>query len=344
MPLTFKSDANLTRLNTLAITAKVDYLAPITSVGQLSEAVSFAKQKQLPLWPLGDGSNIVIGRNQLHCIALKIKIPGIDVIEKTDKYTRVRAGAGENWDKLVRWSVKRNLRGIESLSIIPGTVGAAPVQNVGAYGQEVSETIIEVEVYDIRHDRVRMLSNADCHFAYRDSIFKHEGKNRYVVTAVSFQLAASELAPPPKYASLQAELDRRKIAKPTVAEIRESVMAIRTSKLPDPKTTPTAGSFFHNPVVPAATLQLLQKQYPEIPHWPAGQGKVKLSASWLVEQCGFKGHLKNGVGIYPKQAIALINPGHKPAHDVLAFRDEIIAAVRNRFGITLNMEPELITF
>ncbi len=344
MSLTIKPDCDLTPLNTLGITATADYLIPITEPQQLSEATKFAAEKKLPLFVLGGGSNIVLGRSALHCVALKIEIPGRQATQQTDDATIVTLGAGENWDEFVEWSVAHSLRGIESLSLIPGTVGAAPVQNVGAYGQEVSETITEVAAFDLKTGTPVRLANADCGFGYRDSLFKHEGKGRYVITHVTFRLVPQHQAAPPTYASLQAELDRRGVTEPSVQDIRSAVIAIRRSKLPDPAKIPTAGSFFHNVVVTPEVFQQLQQANPDIPHWSAAQGHIKIPSSWLVEQCGLKGVLKDGVGTYEKQAIAVINPGHRPAKEVLAFRDRIIDAVRDRFGVTLTMEPELVEF
>jgi UDP-N-acetylmuramate dehydrogenase len=344
MPLQIEQDVDLTPSNTLAIPSRVDYCAIISSADQLTEAVAFASSHHLPVFTLGKGSNIVLGQEHLHCLALKIEIHGRHTLDETATHTTIAVGAGESWDAFVQWSVAKSLRGIESLSIVPGTVGAAPVQNVGAYGQEVSETITEVAVFDAHSGEHRRLSNEDCHFSYRDSIFKHAGKGRYIITEVTFRLVPQTEAPPPTYASLQAELDRRDITKPTVSDIREAVIAVRTAKLPDPAVTPTAGSFFHNPIVDSEVLQRLQQDHPDIPHWPGAEGRIKLSAPWLVEQVGLKGVVKDGVGLYSKQAICLINPGHQPASVVLAFRDHIIATVQERFGVTLQMEPELIQF
>jgi len=340
MPLAIEKSVDLTALNTLGITAAADYLARITTPEQIPEAIAFAHDHQLPWLVLGQGSNIVIGQTRLRCVVLKIEVKGRHATPSPN-HVDIRVGAGEDWDAFVDWTVNQGWQGIEALSLVPGTVGATPVQNVGAYGQEVSTVITTVEASDLTTSQSVTLTNADCQFAYRDSIFKHGGKNRYIITAVTFRLHRS--APPaPSYESLRAELHRRSIQQPTVGDIRAAVIAIRRSKLPDPAVTPTAGSFFHNPIIPADAFAKLQANYPDIPHWPAGRGSVKLSAAWLIEQCGFKGAMEDGVGTYPKQALALINPGHRPATDVLAFRDKVMAAVQDRFGITLHMEPELI--
>ncbi|HUC86969.1 MAG TPA: UDP-N-acetylmuramate dehydrogenase [Candidatus Saccharimonadales bacterium] len=341
MPLQIKQAVDLTPLNTLGISATADYLARATAPSDITEAAAFAHSHDLPLIPLGSGSNIVIGTATLHCVLLKIEISGRSVTA-TPTHTDVRVGAGERWDELVAWSVEQQLHGIEALSLIPGTVGAAPVQNVGAYGQEISQALLAVEAYDLTTDKVVTLSNAECRFAYRDSIFKHAGKQRYIITAVTLRLTPATTLPLPTYATLQAELERRGVTQPTVADIRSAVIAVRQSRLPDPAVTPTVGSFFHNPVIAAADFAKLQADHPEVPHWSTPAGQIKLAAAWLVEQTGLKGEIRDGVGLYEKQAICLINPGHKPAAEVLAFRDHVIDAVEQRFGIRLQMEPELI--
>ncbi|HEX7260127.1 MAG TPA: UDP-N-acetylmuramate dehydrogenase, partial [Candidatus Saccharimonadia bacterium] len=285
-----------------------------------------------------------IGQPKLHCVVLKIEIPGRTITAQTDTYTDITVGAGENWDELVAWSVEQNLHGIEALSLIPGTVGAAPVQNIGAYGQELHETLISVEAYDSESAAMVSLSNEDCQFGYRDSLFKHEGRGRYVITSVSLRLTPASGSQPANYPRLQVRLIADGITHPTVADIRRTVIAIRQSRLPDPSLIPTAGSFFSNPRVTPEIAETLHAAHPEMPQWPMPDGTVKLAAAWLVEKCGFKGVVENGVGMYDKQAITLINPGRKGPSEIFAFRDRVVAEVEQKFGITLTQEPELVTF
>lgn len=344
MSLHIEENTALRPLTTLGITATADFLIHITEAKQLPEAVAFAADKQLPIFILGGGSNVVLGQDRLQCVALKVELSGREILEQTADHTDIKVGAGENWDAFVGWTVEQNLSGIEALSLIPGTVGGAPVQNVGAYGQEVKTTITNVEAFDTTTGEIAAIPNADCEFAYRDSMFKHEGKNRYIVTAVTFRLLPADKATLPEYATLQAELDRRNITTPTIKDIRESVIAVRQARLPNPAITPTAGSFFHNPIIATEEAKRALANHPDLPNWPVDESKTKLSAAWMVEQCGFKGQVKAGVGIYDQQALALINPGHKSAKEVLAFRDQIIAVTKQKFGVTLTMEPELISF
>ncbi len=330
-------------LTTLAVPATARYLARAGTIDDIAEATAFAKERGLPLFPLGDGSNVLFGRDHFEGLVLRITIGGIEVVAETGTYSDVRVGAGENWDGFVQWAITRDLAGIESLTIVPGTVGAAPVQNVGCYGQEVSETIQSVETYDQEAGKLRLLTNADCQFRYRDSIFKRKEGQRYLITHVTFRLVPGNVAPTPQYASLQEELARRGITgRPTLRQIREALITVRTSKLADPAQIPTAGSFFHNPIISAEHYQQLVADYPDLPHYPTNDGHVKIPAAWLVEQAGFRGVEKDGVGMYEKQAVALINPGRRPPAEVLAFQQSVVDAVRQKFDITLRMEPTLV--
>ena len=342
--LNIRENVSLEDLCTLAIPSTLKYLITVDAADQLAEAVRFAKREGLRAFPLGDGSNIVPGADRLDLVAIKNTRTGVRVLRETDAHTDVVVAAGHDWDAFVRWAVKRDLAGVESLSIVPGTAGAAPVQNVGCYGQEVSETITGLTAYDVENESEVVLSGAECRFGYRDSLFKKPEGKRFIITDVSFRLLAGNRAPVPKYHTLQAELERRKITgRPSLRQIRAAVIAVRHGRLPNPAKIPTAGSFFHNPIVPAAQYRKLATKHPEMVHFPVDGGRVKLSAPWLIEACGLKGYVKAGVGIYEKQAVALVNPGHRPVKDVLAFRDFVAGKVCDRFGIALTMEPELVT-
>ncbi len=333
---------DLSGRNTLGIPSVADYGIIITHPQETPAAVAEAHRLKLPHFVLGGGSNIVLAAAQQHCTVLRLEFSGIAVINQSVAHADVEAQAGTDWDYLVTWTVAHGLAGIEALSIIPGTVGAAPVQNVGAYGQEVSETITSVTAYDTAKQKYVSLNNADCRFSYRDSLFKRD-TGRYVITAVRFRLRKDGQSVV-RYASLQAELASCGISKPRLTDIRSAVVAIRRAKLPDPAVIPTAGSFFHNPIVPNRVASKLIASYPQMPHWPLADGRVKLAAGWLIDQCDLKGVNHDGVGTHPQQALSLINPGRRPAATVLAFRDHIVNTVRQRFGITLAMEPQLVDF
>lgn len=343
MPLRIESDVNAEDLCTLATPAIIKQFVQVHSDAELEEAVRLAKQKRLRIFPIGDGSNILFGVDRFEALAIHYEPERIEILESSATHTDVRVEAGRNWDEFVQWAIKRDLAGIESMSIVPGTMGSVPVQNVGCYGQEVSETITAVRAFDMKKQKWVEISNQDCQFTYRDSLFKHPAGKHYFITAVTFRLIPGTRAPTPEYVTLQEELAKRGIeGKPTLKQIRSALITVRTNRLPDPKKIPTAGSFFHNPIVSAEKYQALAKKYPELPHYPAAGGKVKLSAPWLVEACGLKGFERDGIGLYKKQAIALINPGHRPGKELLKFRDYVAGKVFKKFGVRLNMEPELV--
>lgn len=342
--LKIQEHVNAEPLCTLAIPSMLRYFVAIASLTELKAAVAFARREGVRPFPLGDGSNIVFGADTLDIAAIKNTRTGIRVLDETDTHTDITIQAGHDWDAVVRWAIERNLAGIESLSIVPGTAGAAPVQNVGCYGQEVSETIISLKAYDMEDKSEVVMTNTECGFGYRDSIFKKPEGKRFIITEVSFRLLTGDQAPVPEYVTLQEELERRKITgRPSLQQIRDAVITVRHGRLPDPAKIPTAGSFFHNPIVSAEQYQALAVKHPDLVHFPVDDGRVKLSAPWLIEDCGLKGYQKDGIGIYERQAVAVINPGHRPAKDILAFRDFVARKVRDRFGVELTMEPELVT-
>jgi UDP-N-acetylmuramate dehydrogenase len=316
-------------------------LAHITTRDELVEAVTQAKTDGLEVFVLGSGSNIVFTDEPLKKMILKIEIEGFETVAETDETTTIKIGAGEIWDQVVKRCVEEGLAGLESLSMIPGTVGGTPVQNVGAYGHEVSEVITEVEVYNLEKQAFETLSKADCKFGYRSSIFKTSAVGKYVICSVSFELEKN-LHASATYQSLISWLDKRHIQNPTIAEIREGVMAIRSIRLPDPSVVPNVGSFFKNPIVEPARLAELQKTNPDIPSFPF-DGKVKLQAGWLIEQCGLKGQAVGKIVVYDKNALVLTNPNHAGFGDLEEASAKIIKLVNDMFGVTLETEPQFIS-
>ncbi|EDK72329.1 UDP-N-acetylenolpyruvoylglucosamine reductase [candidate division TM7 genomosp. GTL1] len=253
----------------------------------------------------------------------------------------LKIGAGEDWDSVVERSVTMGLSGIEALSAIPGTAGATPVQNVGAYGQEIASTLTELEAYDMKEKRFVVLKNADCGFAYRYSIFKSTENRRYIITSITLKL--SRIAPqPPFYDSLQKYLDEHNITYFTPQVIRDAVIAIRKVKLPNPVLTPNTGSFFKNPIIEEWLLNELRKTYDDIPSYTMADGRFKVPAGWLIEHADLKGYAAHGMRVYDKNALVLINESASSYKDLEAFREEIINKVRDQFRITLEQEPELL--
>ena len=267
-----------------------------------------------------------------------MRIPGFEVVKEDIYSTTIKIGAGESWDTAVARTVQMNLSGIEAMSAIPGTVGAAPVQNIGAYGQEVSETIVSVEAYDTLNDAFITLQQADCEFNYRHSIFRGSEKGRYIITSVTFEFSKNQPAPP-FYDSLQQYIDEHSIQLITHQSIRDAVIEIRKDKLPDPAVKPSAGSFFKNALIEQWELTDIQKNYPDIKAYDMGTGKFKVSAGWLIEKCGFKNQLVHGMRVNEKNCLVLINESATGYNDLAEARDEIINRIRDTFHIQLEQEP-----
>jgi UDP-N-acetylmuramate dehydrogenase len=271
-------------------------------------------------------------------IVIRNRILGFEVLEDTPSFTIIKVGAGENWDETVAKTVQMGLSGIEAMSAIPGTIGAAPVQNVGAYGQEIADSLVRLDAYDANEDRFSVLENADCGFSYRHSMFRGDQAGRYGITSVTLRLYKS--APqPPFYAALQKYLDEHSITLYTPAAIRDAVTAIRADKLPDPKRLPNTGSFFKNAIIETWQLDDLRKVWPTMPAFDLGDKQVKVPTGWLIEQTGLKGKLLHGMRVHEKNALVLINESATSYADLAAARNEIIGKVRDTFRITIEQEP-----
>lgn len=284
---------------------------------------------------LGEGSNFLF-TDDFEGTVFYPTIKGMEIVEENDEHVWVRIGAGEIWDDFVAWAVEQGYGGVENLSFIPGHVGAAPVQNVGAYGMEAGDTIERVEAIQIEEARKDVIDAADCRFAYRDSIFKGEWKNKYIITYVVFRLTkAPEFRL--NYGSVQEEL--QKLGEVNLKNIRQAIIHIRRAKLPDVKELPNAGSFFKNPVVPREQAEQLKEKYPELPVYPVDEDRVKLAAGWLIEQCGWKGKDLGKAGVYEKQALILVNRAEASGVEVAHLANEVKKSVFMTFGVWI--EPEV---
>lgn len=297
-----------------------------------------AQAQNLPIFVLGGGSNIIAHDEGYSGIIVRNRIPGFEILEDTPSYTTIRVGAGENWDETVKRTVDMNLTGIEAMSNIPGTAGAAPVQNVGAYGQEVADTLQYVEAYDAQTDQFVKLENRDCGFSYRHSIFRGDQAGRYVITAISLKLFKS--APkPPFYKAIEEYFSANNITVFTPQIIRDAVINIRANKLPDPAKLPNAGSFFKNAIIEPWQLNELLQKYPDMPHYDMPDGNVKIPTGWLIEQTGLKGETIHGMTVHSGNALVLINTSAASYNDLAAARAEVAGAVRDTFRITIEQEP-----
>lgn len=290
-------------------------------------------------WTVLAGGNNILFTRDYDGVLLTPVARGITLLSDDGDEVRVRADAGVEWDDLVEWAVGRGLWGIENLSLIPGKAGAAPVQNIGAYGCEAKDAIRRVEMYCVETGAMLTLDAAHCGFGYRESVFKHDLKGRVIITAVEIALTHT---PRPRlgYGDVEREVEARGGA--TLRNIREAICAIRRAKLPDPAVLGNAGSFFKNPVVGAAAAERLLAEYPDMPHYPAPEGRVKLAAGWLIDRAGMKGRRKGAVGVHERQALVLVNHGGATGGEVIAFAHEVQEQVREKFGIEIDTEVNIL--
>ena len=314
------------------------FFVDVRKAEEIPNLYKTAEAQSLPIAILGGGSNTLIRDEGFGGIVIHVRIPGIDIIEEDLYSVTFKIGAGENWDSFVQKIVEMRLTGVEAMSGIPGTVGAAPVQNIGAYGQEIADTLVSLEAYDTQNDQFVTLLAGSCHFSYRDSIFKREEKGRFIITNVTLKLSKN-LPSPPFYAALQDYFDKNSITTYTHQTIRDAVLAIRSEKLPDPAVKPNAGSFFKNAVIDGWLLPEIQSIEPDVPFYDMGDGRFKIPSGWLIEKAGLKGMLISGIRVHDKNALVLINESATGFTDLMDARDKIATEVRAKFRINLEQEP-----
>ena len=323
--------------NTFGFDARARLASHIRSETDLVSALSDPRAAGLPVVVLGGGSNVVLTGDLDACVLL-MEIPGYEITEDHDSWL-VTAGAGENWHGLVSRTVADGLPGLENLALIPGTAGAAPIQNIGAYGVELRERFAWLRAYDRQSGAFVTLDLNACAFGYRDSLFKHAGRDRYIITAVTLRLPKA-WQPVLNYGELARELEG--VASPAATQIREAIIAIRSRKLPDPAKIGNAGSFFKNPVVEAAQRNALLAEHPALVSYPQPDGSYKLAAGWLIDQCGFKGLDDGAVGVYGKQALVLVHHGGGTGAALLKLANRIADTVQARFGVRIEPEPVIL--
>lgn len=329
--------------STMRLGGTADYLAVIKTRQDLETAELWAEKNNLPVRMIGNGSNIIWRDEGFHGLLMVNKIRGLKKISEDERTATYRIGAGENWDNIVDQLVGLKLQGVECLSAIPGTVGATPVQNVGAYGQEISQTLVEVEAYDRMEKAFVMIPGEACAFGYRTSRFKTIDNGRFMICSITLRLNKAAPAPP-FYESLQQYLDKKGQTRPTLLQIRRAVIAIRSQKLPDPLKVPNNGSFFANPVVDKDHYQRIKARHKNIKAWPVDKKTYKLSAAWLIETAGFKAKkdAETGMATWKNQALVLVNENAKHTADLLRFQDKITTVVSEMFQVNLEREPELL--
>ena len=325
--------------NTLGISVLADYFIEVSSLDGLSEAIEFSSRRRLRRVFIGGGSNLVL-RGDIHGLVIRMAMRGISCESSGDERL-VTVAAGENWDELVKYSLAQGWYGLENLISIPGQAGAAPIQNIGAYGVELANVLDSVTGWDINLNGLRTLSADDCQLAYRDSVFKGALRDVFIITAITLRLSAKP-APNLSYPALLESLSAQAPEQvPSPELIAATVAMVRADKLPDYRREPNVGSFFKNPIISKNLAQELVAQYPALPHWPMADGRFKVAAAWLVDQAGWKGKRRGAVGIHPRQAIVLVNYDGADGAEVLAFADAIQADVLARFNVDLEIEPRV---
>lgn len=329
---------SLKKYNTFGLDYKAEN---VIHIGKIKDALSLFMGEinfKKPLLVLGGGSNILFTGDYKGTI-VKSDFRGIRIEDQDDKHVVISAGSGVDWDKLVEWCVERGFSGLENLSLIPGTVGASPVQNIGAYGVEIKDLIVKVKAINVLNGLIRIFSNRECEFGYRTSIFKNRLKGKYMVIRVYYKLNINQL-PNLKYGTLKEEVE--KLGDPDIKNVRQAVINIRRAKLPDPEIIGNAGSFFKNPVVSAEIADRLKKEYPDMPLYDDLYGTKKLAAGWLIEKCGWKGYRAGDAGVHEKQALVLVNYGKAEGTEIRNLSESIKKSVLDKFNVVLEREVEVI--
>lgn len=328
--------------NTLALQARADAFACVTNDDELLEALAWARAKGVDVVVLGQGSNIVLA-GDVQALVVQQAMRGIERLDASNGDVIVRVAAGENWHELVQWTLQQGYYGLENLALIPGTVGASPIQNIGAYGVELQSLLLQVHARQIADDKPVTLDNAACQFSYRDSIFKHERKDQLVITAIDIKLSRCPSVNI-RYPALATFFADRPHIELTPQAVFDAVVGIRGSKLPNPAIEPNAGSFFKNPLLPSEVAARLLAKHPGLPCFSQGNGSMKVSAAWMIEQCGWKGHRADDQGVHPQHALVLVNYGCGSGAQLLTLADKIAASVYGAFGVALEIEPRIYGF
>lgn len=333
--MNYETNFSLKNYNTFGLQANAKEFVTINTIDELIVAL----ETKPDIFILGGGSNMLLTKD-IHKTVLHINLKGIDVVEIDENWVEVTAMAGENWHEFVLWCIDQNYGGLENLSLIPGNVGSCPIQNIGAYGVEVKDTISKVTAIDKKSLKTIDFSNETCQFAYRDSIFKSKVKDQYVITAVTFKLKKQAHILQTTYGAIATELEN--ISHPTIKDVSNAVINIRNSKLPNPKEIGNSGSFFKNPVISLDLFEEIKSNYPTIPSFPINETSIKVPAGWLIETAGFKGFRKGDAGVHTKQALVLVNYGNATGQEVYELAQEIISKIDELFKIKLEIEVNVL--
>lgn len=335
-----RQNISLKNHNTFGIDISAKLFGQFSSVEELQNIITDEKYTKEHLLILGGGSNILFTKN-FDGLALHNQITGIEIVEEDDNSVVLAGGSGVVWHDFVLHAIDINLGGIENMSLIPGSLGASPMQNIGAYGVEVKDRFEWLEAFHIKSGEIHRFNNAACEFGYRESIFKHKNKGKYIITKVAFRLTKNHQLNT-SYGAIEQELEKLNITQPTIKDVSNAVIKIRESKLPDPKKIGNSGSFFKNPIIDDASFERIKAKFPKIASYPAGKGKMKIAAGWLIDQAGWKGRTIGNYGVHKNQALVLVNYGGCSGSDIYKLSEEIIQSIKETYGIDLEREVNIL--
>jgi UDP-N-acetylmuramate dehydrogenase len=338
--VSIEKDVSLAPYNTFHLPAKARLFARVKSVGELKELLVMLEAKDAEIMVLGGGSNVLLTQD-FSGLVIKNEMTGIEVLSEDDDTVLIKAESGTVWHDLVIYAIEHGWGGIENLSLVPGSVGAAPMQNIGAYGIELKETFVELEALDIQTLETKKFTNEECRFGYRDSIFKNEAKGKYFILSITLKLSKHPQLRT-DYGDVAKVLSEKRITSPTIKDVSDAVISIRKAKLPDPNDIGNAGSFFKNSEVDKEFFAKFSAQFPDAPHFDMPSGLVKIPAAWLIEQCGWKGKRVGNTGSHTRQALVLVNYGDATGQEIQQLAKDIISSVHEKFGITLTTEVNII--
>jgi UDP-N-acetylmuramate dehydrogenase len=339
--MTISENVDLKPFNTFSIAAKARYFVSVSKESDFKELLNTQVYKNNRVLILGGGSNMLLTRD-FEGLVIQNSLKGIEVVDSNEHHVTLKVAAGEAWHDLVMYAVDHNWGGLENLSLIPGTVGAAPMQNIGAYGVEVKEVITRVDAIDRSNGKLKMFSNSECMFGYRESVFKHDLKEKFFISSVTLSLTNNTHHLNTSYGAIADTLKSMNVLQPTIKNVSDAVISIRQSKLPDPKKIGNAGSFFKNPTISINQYNKLKEEFKAIPGYISENQDVKVPAGWLIEQCGWKGKRINDIGVHQHQALVLVNYGNGSGDEILQLSKNIIASVNDKFGIQLIAEVNII--
>lgn len=334
-----QENKSLKSYNTFGIDVKAKHFCEINKLEELQQVLALAEYPNKFI--ISGGSNMLLTQD-LDALVLHINLKGKYVTSEDDDYVHLKFMAGENWHQLVLWTLEQGYGGLENLSLIPGNIGTAPIQNIGAYGVELKDSFVSCEAIEIATQQLVTFTNAECNFGYRDSIFKKEGKGKYIIISVTLKLTKSTHKKNTSYGAIEGKLQEKGIDNPTITDISDAVIAIREEKLPDPNVLGNSGSFFKNPVIDLQSFKSFIQKHPEAPYYKLSENEYKVPAGWLIEQCGFKGKRFGDAGVHKNQALVLVNYGNATGEEILELAQRIMNQVKNQFGICITPEVNII--